>query len=690
MEDQPPKHEQEMLSSDLVRRFAALFHGYDRAYGTYAISQVAENGKHTGKATTVRQDVVPLLYERHLQGEGPGLGIIPLREDDTVYFGAIDYDNRNMDHVKAEQAIRSNGLPLVLCRSKSGGGHFYCFLKEPVPAAILRKQLSGWAAVLRMPPKVELFPKQVRRTGDDDVGTFINLPYFKASETKRYAFIDGEPASFSTFLTYAETHKCSLAFDTTLESDTENTDSTGSVEESPIVLPDTISEGERNSTLTSLAGSMRRRGATEESIAAALLVENQARCQPPLPEQEVRAIAKSISKYPPETIQHPPISISQWPDPALPHAFTGVAGDLIRAIAPHTEADPIGMLVQLLTAFGSAVGRDVFFPVGADYHRMNLNVLTVGPTSTGAKGMAWGQVKRIAKRMDEIWGRNCLSEGLSSGEGLIWAVRDPIEITDPETGEEKVVDPGVEDKRLLVTETEFVKTLKVMAREGNTLSAVIRQAWDTSDLRIMTKNSPAKATGAHISIIGHITPDELRRTLAEADVANGFLNRFLILCVRRQRLLPNGGGNPNVDELIKRLGGALSFAKRLNDLGNLNSDHHGELYRDKEAGALWKDVYESLTEDRPGMLGAATSRAAAQVLRLQCLYALLDCSPVVHIQHVLAALALWDYSVRSAEFLFSNRLVFCPINFLHYFCSGSGVLFLEPLCQSPVAPATSN
>src|SRR5690606_36461745 len=110
--------------------------------------------------------------------------------------------------------------------------------------------------------------------------------------------------------------------------------------------------------------------------------------------------------------------------------------------------------------------------------------------------------------------------GLSSGEGLIWAVRDPIiqRQAVKEKGrvvdyEEVEVDPGVEDKRLLVVEGEFATALRVLGREGNILSAVVRNAWDTGDLRTLTKNSPAKATGAHTSIIGPVTRDELLRNL---------------------------------------------------------------------------------------------------------------------------------------------------------------------------------
>lgn len=198
------------LTSTQVRRFAALYAGYTKAYGTYQIQRTDENGKQVGKPLTIHQPVVPLLYERHLKGEGPGLGIIPLQEDDCACFGAIDYDNRHMDHAKAEQLVHDNHLPLVLCRSKSGGGHFYCFLEEPVPARLLREKLAEWAAVLGMSPKTELFPRQVSRAGDIDVGTYINLPYYQAGNTQRYAVLNGQQASLSEFLDYAETHKTTL------------------------------------------------------------------------------------------------------------------------------------------------------------------------------------------------------------------------------------------------------------------------------------------------------------------------------------------------------------------------------------------------------------------------------------------------------------------------------------------------
>jgi hypothetical protein len=97
-------------------------------------------------------------------------------------------------------------------------------------------------------------------------------------------------------------------------------------------------------------------------------------------------------------------------------------------------------------------------------------------------------------------------------------------------------DQGEPDKRLLVTEPEFASALRVMGRDGNTLSAIIREAWDTGDLNILNKNSPVKATDARVSIIGHVTHEELRRYLDRTELANGFANRFLWICVKRSKL----------------------------------------------------------------------------------------------------------------------------------------------------------
>jgi hypothetical protein len=343
-----------------------------------------------------------------------------------------------------------------------------------------------------------------------------------------------------------------------------------------------------------------------------------------------------------------------WLDAVSHQALHGLAGEFVATIAPHSEADPVALLTQFLVGFGNMVGRGPHFVAEADRHGVNLFLGLVGATAKGRKGSAWGHVLRLLRSSDGEWAGKRVQSGLSSGEGVIWGVRDAIDGPDAAGGQRaqrgqgsRGPDPGVVDKRLLVVEPEFVSTLKVMGRSGNTLSPLLRQAWDIGDLRILNKNSPAIATGAHISVIGHITRDELRRELDETELGNGFANRFLWACVRRSKALPEGGDVSKVDfgPILRSLSQAAEFAQVV-----------GRIDRDDAARTLWAEVYPALSEGRPGLLGAVTSRAEAQVMRLACVYALLDRSPLIRTEHLEAALALWRYCEASCRHIFGRGL----------------------------------
>jgi hypothetical protein len=336
--------------------------------------------------------------------------------------------------------------------------------------------------------------------------------------------------------------------------------------------------------------------------------------------------------------------VAPWPQPLGEVAYHGLAGSFVRLVSPHSEADPTALLAQFLVAFGNVIGRGPRFRAEADRHHANLFVVLVGETSKGRKGVSWGQTRAPFRAVDEQWAKQ-IASGLSSGEGLIFAVRD----AERDAASKKKPDPGVTDKRLLVFQGEFASVLSVMDREGSTLSSVLRLAWDTGDLRIMTKNSPIEATGAHISIIGHITIEELRRKLGRTELANGFANRILWLGVRRSKTLPDGGNLQVADMVpfIKELYLAIEFAKRLGAV---------ELQRDRAARQLWHEVYPKLSEGSPGMFGAVTSRAEAQVMRLALLYALLDRSQTICRAHLEAALEVWRYAEESARFIWGDRL----------------------------------
>jgi hypothetical protein len=336
------------------------------------------------------------------------------------------------------------------------------------------------------------------------------------------------------------------------------------------------------------------------------------------------------------------------PWPTLDNAaLHGLAGEVVRTIEPHSEADPVALLVQFLAMAGNIMGRSGYYQVEADRHYSNLFAVLVGDSAKGRKGTSLSRVREITSIVDQTWSDDRLKGGLSSGEGLINEVRDPVRKWDAEAGEFKIVDPGVLDKRLMVIEPEFAGALATAERHGNTLSPLIRRSWDGDTLATMTRASPLKATGAHISIVGHITTDELRARMSRTDLANGFANRFLFALIRRSKELPFGGNLSDSEILMlgEQLRAAVDNAKVL-----------GRLYMAEGARAKWASVYSVLSAGQPGLLGAVTARAEAQVMRLALVYSLLDGCSGIDRPHIDAALALWEYCESSAAYVFGDML----------------------------------
>jgi len=328
-------------------------------------------------------------------------------------------------------------------------------------------------------------------------------------------------------------------------------------------------------------------------------------------------------------------------------AYYGLAGEIVRTIAPNTEADPVAILLQALVFFGNQVGNSAYYKVEADDHHANLFVVLVGKSAKGRKGTSERRARSLMKVSDERWTNERIKSGLSSGEGLINEVRDEVQKWNIKEKEFEVVDPGISDKRLTVIEAEFGNSLLVMERPGNTLSPTMRSAWDGHTLSTLAKNSPLKATGPHISIIGHITEDELRRHITRTELANGFANRFLIVCVRRSKLLPHGGNlsDTEIEGLGSCIKSAVEFAKMV-----------GRVEMTEAAKKEWETIYPHLSAEQHGLLGAIVARAEAQTIRLALIYALLDHKVQIDVVHLRAALAAWEYCETSAARVFGNAL----------------------------------
>jgi hypothetical protein len=344
-----------------------------------------------------------------------------------------------------------------------------------------------------------------------------------------------------------------------------------------------------------------------------------------------------------------------WPAPMREAAFYGLAGEFVAMVEPQTEADRHGLLVQYLAAAGNAIGRGPGLMADGAFHATVICPVLVGTSAKARKGTAWSRVREAMAIADPEWAAGRVEGGLSTGEGLVYQVRDEQrerrKAKKGETGDEDgmvevVADPGVADKRYMVVETEFAQIFRVLQREGNVLSITLRTLWDFGAAGGLTKRDRTKVTGGHVSVVGHTTVDELRAVVSEVDIANGLINRFMFCCVRRSKELPRGGFilPERLEEHAVKLGKAIRAASGL----------RGAIDWTDEAGELWDANYHELTAEVPGRLGQATSRAEAQVLRTALIYAVLDGRSLVDVEHLEAALAVWSYAAASAAYVFGD------------------------------------
>lgn len=283
------------MSSKLGERFAALFRGLERAFGTFVTEGSAEKGsKVKGTARTVTdRPVVQKLYDQHLAGVA-SLGIVPLREDGTVLFVALDIDKYSVDLARMARYLARKKFPAVVCRSKSGGAHVYIFFLEPAPMAKVRPSLKKFATHLGF-PKCEIFPKQ-NKLGPGDTGNWINLPYFDAERTTRYALgPDGQALTFQEFIACAELRR------TTVEAlrDVELEDLR--FRHAPpclraLTAQGKFPEGSRNNGLFDLAVFAKRRYEGNDEMIAEAVREWNREFMTPGTEREVQGVLRSLDR----------------------------------------------------------------------------------------------------------------------------------------------------------------------------------------------------------------------------------------------------------------------------------------------------------------------------------------------------------------------------------------------------------
>ncbi len=130
-----------------VKRFMAAFKGSDVAHGQTQIGSTRRNGKTEAKSFVVREPLTEDKVAKHLAGE-LGVGAIPINNDNNCKFGVIDIDTYPVDHAGIVKQLDTLGIPMAVCRSKSGGAHMCMFFAGFYPASESRGFLHGIATTV--------------------------------------------------------------------------------------------------------------------------------------------------------------------------------------------------------------------------------------------------------------------------------------------------------------------------------------------------------------------------------------------------------------------------------------------------------------------------------------------------------------------------------------------------------------
>lgn len=339
----------------------------------------------------------------------------------------------------------------------------------------------------------------------------------------------------------------------------------------------------------------------------------------------------------------------QWNDSIM----YGPAGDLIRKASQHCESHPAGMLVDFLVSFGSIVGRGPYFNIGSTKHYTNEFMARVGDSSRSRKGTGRDAIDEVLKLVDPEWYSNSIESGFGSGEAIINRIRDSVvesKLNHKTRKFENTTIPGIADKRLCIREGELASIFVLAGKADSRADIVIRDGWDGKTLRNVVKgkskdgfSNSAKCEQPHLSISGDTTIHELRMKMPDGADENGFGNRFLYVYVYRVKHCPQGGPELDWSNEISQFHEIVKFARTVRLVSMTQS-----------ARNWWNQQYTKLEDGPDGLAGKMTARAAAHIRRIAMLYALIDRTDVVTLEHFQYAKKLWDYCEESALFIFGG------------------------------------
>lgn len=342
-----------------------------------------------------------------------------------------------------------------------------------------------------------------------------------------------------------------------------------------------------------------------------------------------------------DTIITPPVTDERM--------FYGLLGQFAKQSAMGTEVHPVASMAAMMSYLSACMGRNPMLSVGDGWHHLRLYTFHVGRSSKGGKGMALDLLKRIdtaIRKASPSLVPQIHNGGLSSREGVAFLIHDGFKHGKDET-------PPIADKRLFVIEHEFANVLAQIKRDGNTLSACLRDCWDGGSIQPATKNSPIWATDPHIALHACITPNEVRARMSRGELTNGFANRFLIIWAERTGVIPFPARA--TDEVVQSF--ADAFAKVIN-FGLSGYPAQTEtmiLSLTSDAKKAFGTAYREFAKRHPGgeLIAGLLERRAPMLLRIAGLFAITDCVHEITADHIEAAKAWMDYYSASVHVIFA-------------------------------------
>jgi hypothetical protein len=283
-----------------MQNFRKIFEGNNSAYGQLILTgETTEKGKAVGKAFIKREVIPDKLWQEHLDGKDPALGVIPINENNDCRWGCIDVDVYDLDHKKLAASIKSHKFPLIMFRSKSGGAHLFLFTTEFIPAFMMQGKLKVMAEALGYEGS-EIFPKQTEILAErGDIGNFLNLPYHGGMRGLRYAMDEsGNALSLEDFYTYHEQKAQTSDQVQKIIVTKEVVKKNEAFKDGPPCLnklaDEGFSEGSRNNALFNVA--VFHKQANPDNWEDKVMEDNTKWMNPPLGFQEVKALLASIGK----------------------------------------------------------------------------------------------------------------------------------------------------------------------------------------------------------------------------------------------------------------------------------------------------------------------------------------------------------------------------------------------------------